>query len=76
MTEFLLNEGECFVPGAGGIDQLYPLGFPLGESPVSLRYFFIKTKVEILEAIFLTGGAGSPKSPAAGLGGVEIQNQG
>jgi hypothetical protein len=72
MTEFLLDEGKGFLAGAGGIDQLDPLGFPLGESPVPLGYFFIKTEVEILETIFLAGGAGSAESSAAGFGGVEI----
>jgi len=76
MAEFLLNEAKGFLAGAGGIDQLHPLGFPLGEGPISLGYFFIKTEVEILEAIFLTRGAGAAKGPATSFGGVEIQNKG
>jgi len=48
----------------------------LGESPISLGYFFIKTEVEILKAIFLAGRSGPAKSPAAGFGGIKIQNHG
>ncbi len=76
MAQLLLDAGKGFLSGSRSIDEFDSLGFPLGEGAITVGNFFVETKVEVFDPIFLAGGARAAESTAAGFGGIEIENQG
>ena len=74
MAQLLLDAGKGFLAGARSIDEFDAFGFPLGKSAISISNFFVETKVEVFDPIFLAYGARAAESAATGFGGVEIEN--
>jgi len=70
-----LDAGKGLLAGTGRIDQLDPLRLVFGQGPVSLSHGLVKFEVEILQAVLLAGGAWTPEGPAAGLGGIQVENE-
>ena len=76
MAQLLLDAGKGFLAGARSVDESDELGFPLGESTISIGNFFIETKVEVFDPILLAGGARTAESAATGFGRIEIEDEG
>jgi len=74
MAQLLLDTGKGFLSRARSIDEFDALGFPLGKSAISISNFFVETKVEVFDPIFLAGGTRAAEGAATGLRGIEIEN--